>query len=115
MTKELNLRKVIYGHSPSIYGLPMYDLTNEGLVENPNSILVHMVRGKIEDEDSNQQGTTSETMISMLIEHLSIINCGDLYNMETANAITKLQEALFWIEERKRDRDKRGVSGTKKR
>lgn len=31
---------------------------------------------------------------------------------ETALAITKLQEALFWIEERQRDREARNVQGT---
>ena len=33
---------------------------------------------------------------------------------ENAIAITKLQEALFWLEARKKDREKRNVEGTSK-
>jgi hypothetical protein len=34
---------------------------------------------------------------------------------ENAIAITKLQEALMWLEERKKDRVKRGVEGYDKK
>lgn len=59
-----------------------------------------------------QDGIISESVISVLIEHLTNVS-SEVPSKETACAITKLQEALFWLEERQRDRNKRGVAGTK--
>lgn len=55
-------------------------------------------------------GTTNEEVLEMLIDR-----CGHLHkkfpSRETALAITKMEEALLWLEKRTNDRKKRGVEG----
>ena len=55
-------------------------------------------------------------VLDMLIERLKVFQSPrhPMSTRETAVAITKLQEARMWIEERKRDRGKRGVFQTDK-
>ena len=97
----------------SQYELPLYELVNgAGLVSTDKTITLTFVKC---NKEGNQDGLVSETVISTLIGHLTKLNTGELRNKETSMAITNLQESLFWIEERKRDRDERGVSGTNKR
>lgn len=95
----------------SSYNLPVYGLGEDGLdLLLYKHTEIDFVSGKL-----NQQGIVTEGLLSALIDHLDSINVGVMRNRETSTAITKLQEALFWIEERKRDREKRGVSGTKEK
>jgi hypothetical protein len=58
-------------------------------------------------------GTTNEEVLSVLIDR-----CQNLHakfpSRETAIAITKMEEALMWLEKRTRDRIKRGVEGQHK-
>lgn len=56
-------------------------------------------------------GTTNEEVLKMLIDRMywlqSRASC-----RENAICITKLEEALMWLEKRTRDRVARGVEGT---
>src|SRR5690348_1727529 len=88
----------------STYYLPIYTLTNEGLVETPNVKEINFVKGNIEGEEFRQDGVITENILAMLVEHLSSLNQDELENKFTTNAINKIQEALMWIEERKKDR-----------
>lgn len=55
-------------------------------------------------------GTTLEEMLRISIEHLSQLN--DKFPCrENSLAITKMQEARMWLNERTRDRRERGVEG----
>jgi len=56
-------------------------------------------------------GILHEQLLAMMIADLQYKN-GLIPSKETACAITKLQEALMWIEERQRDREARNVEGT---
>jgi hypothetical protein len=56
-------------------------------------------------------GIQSEHFMHMLIHRLRHLNSGDSANRETAIAITKIEEALLWLEKRTNDRTKRGVEG----
>lgn len=108
----INTRKYTVIKLGSTYQLPIYKLTSTGLEETPNCKEINFVKGNIEGEEFRQDGIITENILAMLVEHLSSLNQGDLENKFTTNAIDKIQEALMWIEERKRDRDKRGVLGT---
>lgn len=63
------------------------------------------------DEAGNYvNGTTLEEMLRISIEHLGQLN--DKFPCrENSLAITKMQEARMWLDERTRDREKRGVEG----
>jgi len=55
-------------------------------------------------------GTTNEEVLRVLIDRCQFLNA-KFPCRENAIAITKLQEALFWLEERTRGRLARGVEG----
>jgi len=56
-------------------------------------------------------GILHEQLLAMMITDLQY-KSSLVPSRETALAITKLQEALFWLEERVRDRESRNVLGT---
>lgn len=55
-------------------------------------------------------GTTNEEVLAVLIDRLNFLN-GKFPCRENSLAITKLQEAKMWLEERMRGRVARGVEG----
>lgn len=67
-------------------------------------------KGNKEDASAlRQEGVFTETLIQVSKEYLETVNVGDLASRETALAITKLDEALFWLGKRAEDRRLRGV------
>ena len=56
-------------------------------------------------------GTTNEEVLEVLINRLQVLSA-KLPSRETSIAITKLEEALMWLNKRTNDRLKRGVEGT---
>lgn len=56
-------------------------------------------------------GTTNEEVLEVLIDRLTYLS-EKLPSRETSIAITKLQEALMWLNKRTQDRIKRNVEGT---
>lgn len=56
-------------------------------------------------------GTTNEEVIEVLIDRLNYLNA-KFPCRENSLAITKLEEALMWLNKRTSDRLKRGVEGT---
>lgn len=56
-------------------------------------------------------GTTNEELIEVLIDRLIYLN-GSFPCRENSLAITKLEEALLWLNKRTADRVKRNVEGT---
>ena len=59
-------------------------------------------------------GIQDEGLMIVLIDRLQRFQAGPYSCRENALALTKLQEALHWMEARKRDRMKRGVEGRNK-
>lgn len=108
------------------YGLPKYRVVDgvgikEVFIKNeddeqPINVCqtITFVRG-----DRTDNGTVIPRVDGILHEQLLAMMITDLQyksslvpSTETALAITKLQEALFWLEERVRGRETRGVLGT---
>lgn len=56
-------------------------------------------------------GTTNEEVLEVLINRLQVLSA-KLPSRETSIAITKLEEALMWLNKRTSDRIKRNVEGT---
>jgi len=62
------------------------------------------------DTNGYDNGTTVEEMLRVSIERLVDLN--DRFSCrENSIAITKMQEALLWLNERTRERESRGVEG----
>lgn len=82
------------------------------LRHDKNSITFNIQNGPIKEVGVNgcQVNTLIETA-KLIVEGLhKQFPC-----RENAIAITKLQEALFWLEARKKDREQRGVEGFNKK
>lgn len=66
---------------------------------------------KLNEDGTSEHGTTLEEMLRVSIERLIELN--DRFSCrENALAITKMQEALMWLNARTENRKKRGVEGT---
>lgn len=71
--------------------------------------LVNFQNGPILENGVN--GVQNEHLISIVIDRLQCFQAGDFACRENALALTKLQEALHWLEHRTKDRQQRGVEG----
>lgn len=60
--------------------------------------------------ETKNNGTTNEEVLEMLINRMQYLQ-GKFPCRENAVAITKLDEALMWLEKRTKDRIKRNVEG----
>ena len=56
-------------------------------------------------------GTTNEEVLAMLLNRLRFLNA-KMPCRENSIAITKMEEALLWLNERTAERTRRGVEGT---
>lgn len=63
-------------------------------------------------KESGVNGCHNEDLIAIVIDRLQGFQSGDFKCRENAIAITKLEEALLWLNKRTADRRKRGVEGT---
>jgi len=96
------------------YALPIWEIVDgKGIEETGQSLGIQFVRGsKLKGEDvEKKEGILHETLLSMMISDLKFKN-SLVPSRESATAITKLQEALHWMEERQRERELREVVGT---
>lgn len=96
------------------YEVPVYEVIDgKGIEETGESLSLTFVRGsKLNNEDvPKREGTLHEHVISVMIEDLKFKH-GLVPSKETACAITHLQEAQHWLEERVIAREAAGVLGT---
>jgi hypothetical protein len=57
-------------------------------------------------------GAFVEDVIAIALDRIEFYNDGQFRCRENSLAITKLEEALHWLDHRTRDREARGVEGT---
>lgn len=72
--------------------------------------LVKFQQGPIKENGVN--GCCNEDLIAMILDRLNSFQESPYKCRENALAITKLEEALQWLNWRTRAREKRGVEGT---
>ena len=78
--------------------------------QSSHSVSFTLQEGPIKEEGAN--GCQVEEVINFLEVYLSKLNTGNFSCRENSVAITKLQEARMWLQERTRVRTKAGVEGT---
>ena len=71
---------------------------------------INFQNGPIKEVGVN--GITHEALLAILIDRLRGFQSGDYLCRENALALTKLEEALMWLNKRTLDRIKRNVEGT---
>lgn len=80
--------------------------------KNMDFAIVHFQNGAIKESGVN--GCHNEDLIAIVIDRLQGFQSGEFKCRENALAITKLEEALHWLNHRTNERIKRGVEGTTK-
>ena len=91
-----------------------YELSNFENKENPGQIL-QFIHKEPKEEGSVElvtivDGTTNEELLEVLLDRLNFLQA-KFPCRENAIAITKLDEALLWLNKRTADRVKRNVEG----
>ena len=105
------LETVIEG---ATYNVPTFKVTDNG-IEDGAGVQIVFCKGNKEDSTIlRQDGVFSETLIQTVKQYLESVNVGAMQSRETSMAITKLDEALMWIDKRANDRKLREVQGTYK-
>src|SRR5437879_1825439 len=74
-----------------------------------NAYLIGFQEGPIQDVGVN--GISNEALIAIVIDRMRGFQAGDYKCRENALALTKLEEAMMWLQKRTRDRMARGVEG----
>jgi len=74
---------------------------------------IRFQKGAINEVGLN--GVTNESLLAVLIDRLKGFQSGQFSCRENAVALTKLEEALMWLQKRTRDRMARGVEGLMKK
>lgn len=109
MKNPRQIETVIEG---ATYKVPTFKVGNEGIEDGAGTEIV-FCKGNKEDENVlRQEGVFTETLIQTAKQYLESVNVGNMATRETAMVITKLDEALMWIQKRAEDRKLRGVQAT---
>lgn len=74
---------------------------------------IQFQRGPIAENGVN--GLTNELLLTIVKDRLQSFQKGECACRENALALTKIEEAIHWLEARTADRQLRGVEGTSQR
>jgi hypothetical protein len=84
--------------------------TPDGLALEVQQCRVRFQNGPIAEVGVN--GISQEALLAVVEDRLIGFQSGEYACRENAIALTKLQEAMMWLQKRTRDRVARGVEGT---
>lgn len=65
-------------------------------------------------QEAGLNGISNESLLAVVEDRLIGFQSGEFACRENAIALTKIQEAMMWLQKRTRDRMARGVEGTSK-
>jgi hypothetical protein len=109
MQNPRNIKELDAGYH---YLIPCYTVTDDGLEDGGDANILFCRGDKSDDSKPRQNGFFVETLIETCRQRLMAVNVGELASRETTEAITKLEEAIMWLEKRSNDRKIRAVEGT---
>ncbi len=96
----------------AMYKLPTYLITDDGIVDGRGTSIIFCKGNKEDKNYYRQEGVFTETLLETCRQYLTEVNVGEMASRETSMAITKIDEALMWINKRAEDRKLRGVQAT---
>jgi len=96
------MKSITEGHS---YELDSFEGTKTQTIK-----FIHKRLNSNGDLETVSDGTTNEELLKVLIDRLSVLN-NKFPCRENSIAITKIEEALMWLEKRTKNRIERGVEG----
>jgi hypothetical protein len=94
------------------YKIPTFKVTDNGIEDGEGIELVFCKGNKEDASVLRLEGVFTETLVQVAKQYLESVNKGEMATRETSMVITKLDEALMWINKRAEDRKLRGVQGT---
>lgn len=74
--------------------------------------VIKFQKGPVQEVGVN--GISNEALLEVVIDRLRGFQSGQFACRDNAVALTKLEEAMMWLQKRTRDRMARGVEGTNK-
>ena len=77
---------------------------------NGTCATIHFQKGPVKEVGIN--GCFMEDLLAICIDRLQCFQAGNFACRENALALTKIQEAMHWLDHRTKDRQRRGVEGT---
>lgn len=99
-----------------------YDITGFDTRENPSAALADGYKASFSKavilfqngplREAVPNGITHEALLAILIDRLNGFQSGEFKCRENALALTKLEEAMHWLQHRTHARVARGVEGT---
>ena len=78
---------------------------------NAKGVLIEFQNGPLQ-ETGHPNGLSGEVLLAIVEDRLIGFQSGQYACRENAVALTKIQEAMMWLQKRTRDRMARGVEGT---
>ena len=96
-------------HLYKIHGARRIDAESGGH-DYPEPCCIAFQNGPIQEAGVN--GISNESLLAVVEDRLLGFQSGQFACRENAIALTKLQEAMMWLQKRTRDRMARGVEGT---
>ena len=79
-------------------------------VRHANSLVINFQNGPINEKGVN--GVTQEALLAIVVDRLRSFQSGPYACRENALALTKVEEATHWLQQRTIARMRRGVEGT---
>lgn len=81
-------------------------------VGNARGVKIDFQNGPLQETGNLPNGLSIESLLTVCEDRLTGFQSGQFACRENAIALTKLQEAMMWLQKRTRDRVARGVEGT---
>lgn len=98
------------GNACHLYRISGFDTESNPGDQGENRTLILFQNGPIKEVGVN--GVTQEALLAILIDRLRGFQSGPYACRENAIALTHLEEALMWLQQRTVARIRRGVEGT---
>ena len=95
------------GGANHVYDISGY--TQDGRVAN---VTLHFQNGPISVDGNGVNGVTHEVLLAILADRLRSFQAGAYSCKENACALTHIEEAQHWLQQRTLKRMRRGVEGT---
>ncbi len=89
---------------------PAWQILHNGPGKGATAIPLVFQNGPIKEVGVN--GITQEVLLAIVLDRLRSFQEGDYRCRENAIALTKIEEAMMWLQSRTRARMARGVEGT---
>lgn len=109
---DLPLTGVTTVQKGATYQMPIYAVTSEGLKVKGAKALRFVKGNKVDESVFRQSGVITIDLLNVAKAYLSDVNVGNLWNIETVQAIDYITKAIDILEARQKDRISRNVKDT---